>query len=191
MGGFDNVDGTEEDCDICLDYSLLHLGGDEYHMGIGWEYKTEALLQTGGFPPADAIGFYYNPSHWEWADNTISENTDTYDEELADGTQLVEVSDDDLIGGCPFIVRDQYMTDGTWYHATLDITAVGDYEPATRWTAAEYAHTWSGIDLNYSFSVSADGWGLGIDPSKEEYVERTGTEGHGDVLMKTRQDDAV
>lgn len=184
--GFDNVDGSSSDCDICLDFSLYVDYSGVYSIDMFWDYDSEKWVGGGGYDPVDALGLYFDPQQWDYESNSLSDTTYT------SGNGIVSVEDDSINDGLPFTADDGAAEDGTYYWAGLNVVPVGDYSSSERYVYGEYVHTWNVSETNYSVGVSYPA-GVSISFSTTETVkkESTGTEGDGDTLMKLNQSEAV
>jgi len=152
--GFDNVDGTPSDCDICLDFTLYSDIYGNYTIDMFWTYDSEQLVGNGGSYPADGIGLYFDPDHWDFEVDSLSGTTYT------SSNGVVSVEDDSLVEGLPFAVNDASASDSESYYAGLNIVPIGNYSEQQRYVYGEYLHTWSTEYTTYTASVS---YPAGID----------------------------
>ncbi|ERJ05515.1 hypothetical protein HLRTI_002493 [Halorhabdus tiamatea SARL4B] len=178
--GFDNVDGTEEDCDICLSFYLWRLIDGSYQINMEWTYDGDAWFDSNGYEPEDVAGIYYNPNKWDFYSNSLSETTST--------TGNVTAEDDDLSHGVGFSVND-HQPGNDYCSASVRVEPVGDYDPDERWVRGEYIHTWNDSDVDYSIGVGPSGISIVYDGETETKKEMTSTEGDGDTIMKLTEGD--
>lgn len=180
--GFDNVDGSSSDCDICLDFTLYHDIYGNYNIDMYWTYDSEKWTGGGGYSPHDGLGLYFDPQQWDFEFDTLTGTSYTSNKDI------VSVEDDSIYDGLPFSVYDAGTGDDTAYWAGIYITPVGDYSPSERYVYGEYLHTWNVDYTNYSMSVSYPGGvSMSFDTSETVITEPTGTEGDGNTLMKLNQ----
>lgn len=184
--GFDNVDGSSSDCDICLDFSLYVGYSGVYSIDMFWQFDSEKWVGGGGYAPVDALGLYFDPQQWNYESNSLSDTTYT------SGDGIVTVEDDSINDGLPFVVDDVAADDGTYYWAGLNIVPVGNYTSSERYVYGEYVHTWNVTETNYSVGASYPaGVSISFDTTETVKKESTGTEGDGDTMMILNQSDAV
>lgn len=184
--GFDNVDGSSSDCDICIEFSLYVDTSGVYTIDMFWDFDSEMVVGGGGYSPVDALGLYYNPIHWDYETNTLSGTTYTSNK------GIVAVEDDNVDDGLPFVVDDGAASDDTNYWAGLNIVPVGDYSSAERYVYGEYVHTWNTSNTSYNVSVSFDnGVSITFDTNDTVKSLSTGTEGDGNSMMKINQSEAT
>lgn len=182
--GFDNVDGTQSDCDICITFDawvVAHYGTYYHAADLSWTYDSEKWVGGGGYTPDDAAGIYFEDDMWAFSSNKISETTNTSDH--------VEVDDGDITDGLGVVVDDSSAGDGVEKYFTLRLDPVGDYEESSRWLKAEYVHTWNETDVDISTVITTGGVGVSINPEKETELQDTTTEGDGNTFMEIRQDE--
>lgn len=185
--GFDNVDGTSSDCDICLEFTLfVDQNGDVYTIDMYWTYDAEKAIGGGGYSPDDGLGLYFDPQYWDYESNSLSGTTYTSDKDV------VSVEDDSVNDGLPFVADDSFAGDGTGYWAGLEIVPIGDYSSSERYVYGQYVHTWNSNSTDYSIGVSyPSGVSIVFDTDEDVKKEATGTEGDGDTLMKLNQSEAI
>lgn len=183
--GFDNVDGSPSDCDICIDFSLYVDHSGIYTIDMFWHFDSETIISEGGYTPVDALGLYFNPIHWDYESDTLSGTTYTSNK------GIVTVEDDNIEDGLPFVVNDGAASDSTSYWAGLNIVPVGNYTSSERYVYGEYVHTWDVSNASYNVGVSLDkGVTITFDTSETVKSKSTGTEGDGNTMMKINQSQA-
>ena len=186
--GFDNVDGSSSDCDICLEFTLYVDSDGTYTIDMYWTYNSDFV--ESGSAPIDGLGLYFDSQYWNYAAKKLSETT------YKSNNGIVSVEDDSVSDGLPFVVDDLNASDGTGYWAGLHIVPVGDYSASEREVRGQYVHTWNveTTNLNYSIGVSFPrGVTLSFDQEKNTSVKKepTSSEGDGDTMMKLQQNDAI
>lgn len=185
---FDNPRGSADDCDICLEFSLAWDSFNHYYViDCHWEYDAEAWFPWGGGEvPNDGLGLYYNPLHWDFEANSISETSYTSNK------GVVSATDTNVNDGLAYLVDDlEADNDGTSYFAGLRIRPIGDYSPYERYVYGEYILTFNGKDVQVTPSLSfSGGLSLSFETSDDVDEVKTTTEGDGDTFMKINQSDA-